>query len=160
MDYRPEDRAWDDFYRSQGQGNRGQRAQDMSPVFRQAGSFYNENDPAMKARLAEGDRLQAGGQPTTAYSAGQQQMATPQPAFGGTYGQPTGQQRADQYKAALPNPNRVSSREWGQMPRDTQDFYRSAYADKGFSENDLEDTIQENNPQFAKRRTSYAAWQR
>jgi hypothetical protein len=58
----------------------------------------------------------------------------------------------DQYAEALPNPNQINSRAWMRMPRSTQDFMKSAYADQGYADSDIEDQIREGLPKASARR--------
>lgn len=52
------------------------------------------------------------------------------------------------YANALPAPNKIVSRNWLTLPRDTQDFLKGAYESMGWSANDLEDSIARTLPQF------------
>ncbi len=69
-------------------------------------------------------------------------------------GMPGGQRAAGQapptgtYLQNLPAPNQIVAREWLKMPKDTQEFFLSAYEAAGWSPNDVLETIQRTLPQF------------
>lgn len=52
------------------------------------------------------------------------------------------------YAAALPAPNKLSARNWMGLGQDTQQFMLGAYEQKGYSANDVNDTLRRLLPQF------------
>lgn len=105
-------------------------------------SPYNENNP----------RVEAGSPEHMAVIARAQQQAREQAearereriAAAG----PSRSASVESYMSALPAPNQIHGRNFSRLPRDTQDFVRSAYESKGYSANDVDDYILKGLPQF------------